>query len=99
MSGDGRILLTGASGYVGGRLLPRLEATGRPVRCLARRPEYLRSRVGGSTEVVGGDLLDIRRVVVDVDAPRGGHPTVEPGVRGVDAAVDQLISLIGASTK
>jgi uncharacterized protein YbjT (DUF2867 family) len=58
VSGDGPILLTGASGYVGGRLLPRLEATGRPVRCLARRPEYLRSRIHGSTEVVGADLLD-----------------------------------------
>jgi uncharacterized protein YbjT (DUF2867 family) len=58
VSGGGRILLTGASGYVGGRLLPRLEATGRPVRCLARRPEYLRSRVRPSTEVVAADLLD-----------------------------------------
>jgi uncharacterized protein YbjT (DUF2867 family) len=58
VSAGGRILLTGASGYVGGRLLPRLEAKGLPVRCLARRPEYLRSRVRESTEVVGADLLD-----------------------------------------
>ena len=58
MREGGRILLTGASGYVGGRLLPLLEATGRPVRCLARRPEYLRPRVRSSTEVVGADLLD-----------------------------------------
>ncbi|HVB99216.1 MAG TPA: NAD(P)H-binding protein [Candidatus Dormibacteraeota bacterium] len=49
------ILLTGATGYVGGRLLSALEAKG----CLlARRPEFLRSRVGPSTEVVPGDLLD-----------------------------------------
>lgn len=53
-----RILLTGASGYVGGRLLRRLEAQGRSVRCLARRPEYLASRVGPGTEVVAGDVLD-----------------------------------------
>ena len=39
------VLLTGASGYIGGRLLKALEATGRPVRCLARHPEFLRSRV------------------------------------------------------
>jgi uncharacterized protein YbjT (DUF2867 family) len=58
VSEGGRILLTGASGYVGGRLLARLEATGRPVRCLARRPEYLRARVHEPTEVVGADLLD-----------------------------------------
>lgn len=53
-----RILLTGATGYVGGRLLRALEASGRQVRCLARRPEFLRSRVSETTEVVAGDVLD-----------------------------------------
>ena len=52
------ILLTGATGYVGGRLLSALEAKGCRLRLLARRPEFLRSRVGPSTEVVPGDLLD-----------------------------------------
>lgn len=51
------ILLTGATGYVGGRLLKALEARGRRVRCLARRPEYLSGRAGPATEVIGGDLL------------------------------------------
>jgi len=46
------VLLTGASGYIGGRLLRALEAAGQPVRCLARNPEFLRSRVSSSTEVV-----------------------------------------------
>lgn len=53
-----RILLTGATGYVGGRLLAALEREGRPVRCLARRPEFLRQRAGATTEVVAGDVLD-----------------------------------------
>src|SRR5512136_1417923 len=52
------ILLTGATGYVGGRLLRRLEERGRRVRCLARRPERLRGRVGATTELVAGDVLD-----------------------------------------
>lgn len=52
------ILLTGATGYVGGRLLPALEARGHAVRCLARRPEFLRPRVGPATEVVQGDVTD-----------------------------------------
>ena len=53
-----RILLTGATGYVGGRLLPLLEATGHQVRCLARRPDHLMARVGPTTEIVAGDVLD-----------------------------------------
>src|SRR5664279_2407583 len=53
-----RILLTGATGYVGGRLLAVLEACGHEVRCLARRPANLASRVGRGTQVVGGDVLN-----------------------------------------
>jgi uncharacterized protein YbjT (DUF2867 family) len=53
------ILLTGASGYVGGRLLKALEAKGYRVRCLARRPEFLQPRVSASTEIVQGDVLDV----------------------------------------
>ncbi|MCY4415548.1 MAG: SDR family oxidoreductase [Chloroflexi bacterium] len=53
-----RILLTGATGYIGGRLLTRLEADGGHIRCLARRPENLAGKVADSTEVVRGDLND-----------------------------------------
>ena len=52
------ILLTGATGYVGGRLLRALEAADRGVRCLARRPEFLSGRVGSTTEAMRGDVLD-----------------------------------------
>jgi len=55
---DRLILLTGATGYVGGRLVHALEAAGRPVRCLVRRPESLRGRVAASTQIVAGDVLD-----------------------------------------
>jgi uncharacterized protein YbjT (DUF2867 family) len=67
-----RILLTGATGYVGGRLLPRLEAAGYRVRCLARRPEALQGRVAAATEVVAGDVLDAG--------------SLEPAFDGVDTA-------------
>lgn len=52
------ILLTGATGYVGGRLLAALEGSGRHVRCLVRRPENLRERIAATTEVVRGDVLE-----------------------------------------
>ena len=54
----GLTLLTGATGYVGGRLLERLESAAIPVRCMARRPENLASRVADTTEVVRGDVFD-----------------------------------------
>ena len=53
-----RILLTGATGYVGGRLLKALERQGHTVRCLARQPAFLQPRVGTQTEVVAGDVLN-----------------------------------------
>jgi uncharacterized protein YbjT (DUF2867 family) len=56
--GSPLILLTGATGYIGGRLLKALEASGLRVRCLGRRPEFLRARVGPQTEVVTGDCLE-----------------------------------------
>ena len=62
-----RVLLTGATGYVGGRLLPLLETLRVSVRCIARRPEYLRPRVANSTEVVGGDVLDIASLTAALD--------------------------------
>jgi len=52
------ILLTGATGYVGGRLVPMLEQQPLLLRCLARKPEKLRPLVAASTEVVRGDVLD-----------------------------------------
>lgn len=51
------ILLTGATGYVGGRLLHLLEQQDRAVRCLSRRPESLIDDCGESTEIVAGDVL------------------------------------------
>jgi uncharacterized protein YbjT (DUF2867 family) len=54
----GRVLLTGATGYVGGRLLRKLEELERPVRCLVRRPEALSGRTAEQTEIVEGDILE-----------------------------------------
>jgi uncharacterized protein YbjT (DUF2867 family) len=48
-------LVTGATGYVGGRLIERLVAEGRPVRALARNPARL-EQVDG-VEAVGADLV------------------------------------------
>ncbi|AZM48403.1 DUF2867 domain-containing protein [Streptomyces sp. WAC 06738] len=52
-------LVTGASGYIGGRLVPELLAAGYRVRCLARTPGKLRDHPwAGDVEVVRGDVTD-----------------------------------------
>lgn len=66
------ILLTGASGYIGGRLLESLERRGYRLRCLALRPGVLQQKVDPSTEVLSGDVLD--------------RPSLDAALGGVDAA-------------
>lgn len=56
------VLLTGATGYVGGELLKALLAAGYRVRCLARRPEALKAQHAAGAEVVAGDVLDAASV-------------------------------------
>jgi len=54
-----RVLVTGATGYVGGRLVPRLLDRGHTVRVLARSPQKLADVPwAGDVEVVQGDLGD-----------------------------------------
>ena len=54
-----RILVSGATGYVGGRLVPRLLASGYPVRCLVRDAKRLQGYPWlNKVEVVEGDALD-----------------------------------------
>ncbi|HEX6498231.1 MAG TPA: SDR family oxidoreductase [Micromonosporaceae bacterium] len=52
-----RCLVTGATGYIGGRLVPRLLAEGYQVRCLTRSARRLRDVPwGGDVEIVEADL-------------------------------------------
>ena len=65
------ILVTGATGYIGGRLVPRLLEEGRSVRVLVRDRERVRSRPwAGQVEVAVGDVLDrgsLSEALVGVD--------------------------------
>ncbi len=76
------ILLTGATGYVGGRLLPRLVEQGYRVRCLTRRPEAMAEQEASGVEIAAGDVLD--------------RESLDEPMRGVDTAI-YLVHSMGAS--
>ncbi|MFI9646472.1 SDR family oxidoreductase [Streptomyces sp. NPDC052040] len=68
-----RCLVTGATGYIGGRLVPELLAAGHTVRCLARSPGKLRDHPWtAEVEVAAGDVTRAE--------------TVAEAMRGVDVA-------------
>ena len=53
----GLVAVTGATGYVGGRLVPRLLQSGLAVRCVVRHAEKLENRPWrNEVEVVEADL-------------------------------------------
>jgi uncharacterized protein YbjT (DUF2867 family) len=76
------ILLTGASGYVGGRLLPLLNRHGGQIRCLVRNPDTTSLLSCKSVEVVKGDVLN--------------RPSLESAMQGVTTAY-YLVHLMASS--
>ena len=56
-----RVLVSGATGYIGGRLIPRLVQAGHSVRALARDSGRLAGRFA-DVEIVEGDLFDARSI-------------------------------------
>lgn len=65
------VLVTGATGYIGGRLVPRLRKRGYEVRCFSRAAQRLRGRFDDGVEIVQGDVNDeasLVRALRDCDA-------------------------------
>jgi uncharacterized protein YbjT (DUF2867 family) len=66
------ILVTGATGYIGGRLARQLLAEGHTVRAMARDPRRLAALGRAGVECVAGDVLDA--------------PSLTSALRGIDVA-------------
>ncbi|MDX3259594.1 SDR family oxidoreductase [Streptomyces sp. MI02-2A] len=64
-------LVTGATGYIGGRLVPELLAAGHRVRCLARSPDRLRDQPwAGDVDVAAADVTradSVAEAMRDID--------------------------------
>lgn len=55
-----KIVVLGASGYIGGRLVGRLLKDGHSVRCIVRDPRKLAGREWPGVEIIKGDILERR---------------------------------------
>ena len=76
-------LVTGATGYIGGRLVPELLAAGCRVRVLARHPDRLRDHPWtGDVEIVQADVSD--------------PATLGPALAGIDVAY-YLVHALGTA--
>ncbi len=64
------VLVTGATGYIGGRLVRELHERGDRVRCMVRRPDDVRASAAPDVEIVRGDVCDAPSLV---DALAGVH--------------------------
>lgn len=79
------VLVTGGTGYIGGRLVPRLLEMGFRVRCLVRDPSRLEGRPWhGAVEIVAGDVLQPK--------------TLGRAMQGVEVAY-YLVHSLGAGAK
>ena len=78
------ILVTGSTGYIGGRLVPRLIEQGYHIRCLVRDPARLQAHAWlRDVEIVAGDVLQPDSLV--------------PAMQGVSAAYYLVHSMSSGS--
>jgi uncharacterized protein YbjT (DUF2867 family) len=77
------LLVTGATGYIGGKLIPRLIAAGHHVICMVRDPQRLIGNKWENVEIRQGDVLDL--------------PSLVSVMQGIDVAYYLIHSMAGGA--
>ncbi|MFZ0532502.1 MAG: SDR family oxidoreductase [Anaerolineales bacterium] len=96
------ILVAGASGYIGGRLVPRLVAAGHHVICLVRNPERLKGQSWENVEIRQGNLLDpdsLHGVMQGAEVAYYLVHSMADGARGFDVRDHIAAENFGATAK
>ena len=82
---DRPVLVTGATGYIGGRLVSELLASGHRVRCLARSPHKLdAAEWRDEVEIVAGDVADAEGMAVAMAGCRAAYYLIHSIGEGED---------------
>lgn len=84
-----QILVTGATGYIGGRLVPRLLEQGLLVRCMVRDAHRLEGYPWrNNVEVVEGDALDLDSLTRSMRGVTSAYYLIQ-GLRGGDVDINR----------
>ena len=83
------LLVTGATGYIGGRLLRALHERGDRVRCMARRPDDVRAHAEHDIEVVHGDVCDPASLAAALDGVHTAYFLIHAMAAGDDFAREE----------
>ncbi len=84
-----RVLIAGATGYIGRKLALALVAAGYDVRCLVRRPEAAKDLTEAGCEVVRGDVLDPDSLEGKLDGVSTAYYLVHSMGRGNEGDFEQ----------
>ena len=70
LAGMGKVLVTGVSGYIGGRLVPELLARGYKIRVMVRAPSPSYRELWPNVEIITADALEsnhLKSALKDID--------------------------------
>ncbi len=83
------VLVTGATGYIGGRLVRALHERGDRVRCMVRRPDDVRAQAERGIEVVHGDVSDLASLTAALEGVQIAYYLIHAMAGGDDFAREE----------